>query len=170
MNRRLYFLAILMSLALWLGISMPAYAGDGEVKLIMDGTTYYLSTDAAAEATRSATTSATTSTKTATISAEELEEAPPGYIDDIGSLISFALQLVIILALLLVLFMFVTAGIEWITSGGDKSKTENARNKIVAAVVGTIILAASYALVQLIAYVLGFESFNDAIRNIPQID
>lgn len=96
-------------------------------------------------------------------------EPGKGYSTSFGSLISSVLSIVMVVALLLVLLYLVLGGIEWITSGGDKGKTEGARNKITAAIIGIIILAAAYALVQLVAYVLGFGSFNEAINGIPKI-
>ncbi|MBP7768516.1 hypothetical protein KA082_01650 [Candidatus Woesebacteria bacterium] len=92
-----------------------------------------------------------------------------GWATNFGALISFVLTLVMVIALLLVLLYLIMGGIEWITSGGDKGKTEAARNKITAAIIGIIILASAYALVQLVAYVLGFASFEDAVTNIPKI-
>ena len=56
---------------------------------------------------------------------------------------------------------------EWITSGGDKGKTESARNKITAAIIGLIVLASSWAVLMLILGFLGtdlnqlFESINN---------
>jgi len=43
----------------------------------------------------------------------------------------------------------------WITSGGDKNKAEEARNKITAAIVGLIVLAATVAIFNLVADFLG---------------
>jgi hypothetical protein len=40
--------------------------------------------------------------------------------------------------------------ISWITSGGDKGKIEDARNKITAAVIGILILASAWALFNLV--------------------
>ena len=94
----------------------------------------------------------------------------PGYAYDFGKLINNVLSIVMVIALLLVLLYLVLGGIEWITSGGDKGKTESARNKITAAVIGIIILAASYALVSLVALVLGFTSFSDAVTGIPKLN
>ena len=81
----------------------------------------------------------------------------PGWSQDFGALINSILSIVMVVALLLVLLYLILGGIEWITSGGDKGKTESARNKITAAVIGIIILAAAYALVTLVAWVLGFD-------------
>ena len=93
-----------------------------------------------------------------------------GYAESIGSLISSVLSIVITLALVLVLIYLIWGGISWITAGGDKGKTEEARNKITAAVIGIIILAAAYALVQFTAYILGFKNLNDALSSVKQIN
>ncbi|MBU0974798.1 pilin [Patescibacteria group bacterium] len=79
--------------------------------------------------------------------------APPAFFTDIGSLIEKALNFVLILGALLVFMYLIWGGIEWITSGGDKGKTESARNKITAAVVGLIVVASAWAVLML---VLGF--------------
>ena len=96
--------------------------------------------------------------------------AGTGWAKNIGSLISSVLTIVMVVAILLVLLYLIMGGIEWITSGGDKGKTEGARNKITAAIIGIIILASSYALVTLVAYVLGFEGFSDALNKLPRIN
>lgn len=80
-------------------------------------------------------------------------ETPAAFFTDIGSLISKALNFVLIIGALLVFMYLIWGGIEWITSGGDKGKTESARNKITAAIVGLIVLASSWAILLL---VLGF--------------
>ena len=92
-----------------------------------------------------------------------------GWADNIGALINSALNLVMIVALLLVFLYLILGGIQWITSGGDKGKTEEARNKITAAVIGIIILAAAYALVQFVSYILGFGTLQKAIETITPI-
>jgi cytochrome bd-type quinol oxidase subunit 2 len=94
-----------------------------------------------------------------------------GYATSIGTLLSSILNLVMLVAAILVFMYLILGGIEWITSGGDKGQTEKARNKITAAIVGLIVLAASYALLQLALSLLGFsggiqEVFNTGIRPI----
>jgi cytochrome bd-type quinol oxidase subunit 2 len=84
-------------------------------------------------------------------------EVPEGFASNLGSIISGLLNLVMIIAAVLVFLYLIMGGIEWITSGGDKGKTESARNKITAAIIGLIILAASYAILQLALSLLGFE-------------
>lgn len=91
-------------------------------------------------------------------------EKPTGFTNDLGSLINGVLSFVMVIAALLVFFYLIWGGIEWITSGGDKGKTESARNKITAAVVGLIILAASYAILTVALQFLGFNDFEDALQ------
>ncbi|HQM15694.1 MAG TPA: hypothetical protein PLM16_00595 [Candidatus Woesebacteria bacterium] len=79
-----------------------------------------------------------------------------GFAKSLGSIFSSALNLVVLIAAVLVFLYLIMGGIEWITSGGDKGQTEKARNKITAAIIGLIILAASYALLQLVLSLLGF--------------
>ncbi len=93
---------------------------------------------------------------------------PKGYSTDIGVFVGWVLTVVMVIAILLVLLYLVLGGIEWITSGGDKGKTEGARNKITAAIIGIIILAAAYALASFVAYIFGFDLAN-IFSNIQQI-
>ena len=51
---------------------------------------------------------------------------------------------------LLFFFFLITGAITWITSGGDKEKLNTARTRLSNAIVGFIILLASFAIVALI--------------------
>ena len=88
-------------------------------------------------------------------------------ITHIGVLISRVISVAFIVAGILTFAFLVIGGIEWLTSGGDKTKTENARNRITSAVVGLAIVAASWALMKLIAYFFGVDVFEGNI-NIPK--
>ena len=65
---------------------------------------------------------------------------------------------------LLVFSQLIWGGLEWITSGGDKGKVEGARNKITAAVIGLIIVASSFAILQLVLNFLGYQSINEVLN------
>lgn len=78
------------------------------------------------------------------------------------TIISAVLSFIMLIAVLLVLLNIVEAGINWIASGGDKSKIETARNKITQAVIGIIILSASVAIWKIVKDFLGV-SFNFAL-------
>lgn len=88
-----------------------------------------------------------------------------GFATDIGSLLNALLSFVMIIAALLVFLYLIWGGIEWITSGGDKGKTESARNKITSAVVGLIVIAASFAILTLALNFLGFTDLNDVFNS-----
>ena len=75
-----------------------------------------------------------------------------------------------VIAALLVFMYLIWGGIEWITSGGDKGKTESARNKITAAILGLIVLAASYAVLLIALNFIGFENLGDAFSNVQRIN
>lgn len=89
-------------------------------------------------------------------------------ITDVGQLISSFLGVALLLSALMVFGYLILGGIQWITSGGDKGKTESARNKITAALVGLAIVASSYALMQIIAYFFGINIFDGGFSNTLQ--
>lgn len=89
-------------------------------------------------------------------------------IQDLGKLISTGVSVVIIISGILVFVYLVWGGLEWLTSGGDKGKTESARNRITAALVGLAIIAASWALVQIIGYFFGVQAGLGGTLTIPR--
>ena len=89
-------------------------------------------------------------------------------ITDLGRLVSTGVSVVIIVSGILVFVYLVWGGLEWLTSGGDKGKTESARNRITAALVGLAIIAASWALVQIIGYFFGVQTALGGSFTIPR--
>jgi hypothetical protein len=92
---------------------------------------------------------------TVNIGFDEKTAIPDSWFKEPSTLISGLINVAFVVAVLLVFFYLVMGGIDWITSGGEKSKTEGARNKITAAIIGLIVLAASYAILQLALSFLG---------------
>lgn len=78
-------------------------------------------------------------------------------ITDFGKLFSGAVAFLLLIAFLLAFFYLILGGISWLTSGGDKAGVEAARNKIIAAIIGLIIVAATWALFGLIGGAIGFN-------------
>lgn len=74
-----------------------------------------------------------------------------------SSWVSSLLSGIMVLAILMVFLYLVWGAIEWITSGGDSSKTSKARDKMTQAVIGLIVLSASTALLMLIQRFLGIR-------------
>lgn len=94
---------------------------------------------------------------------------PDGFeITDIGKFISRAMTYALAIAGILVFVYLVWGGIQWITSGGDKSKTEEARSRITAALVGLAIVATAWAVIQLVSYFFGINFlFSDGFKPEP---
>lgn len=59
--------------------------------------------------------------------------------------VSAIVAIAIPLAALAVLLYFLWAGFNWMTAGGDKQKVEDARNRIINAVIGMAIVASAIA-------------------------
>lgn len=82
---------------------------------------------------------------------------PAGFkITDLGRVISAAFALILFIAGLLAFVFLLLGGIQWITSGGDKAGLESARNKIIHAIVGLIVVFSAWAIVILIQNFLGY--------------
>lgn len=93
-----------------------------------------------------------------------------GYATDFGNMFTSLVNVVMVIAAMLVFAYMIWGGVEWITSGGDKGKAESARNKLTAAIIGLVIVAASYAVVNLVVQFLGFGNFQDVFNNIGTIN
>jgi hypothetical protein len=132
---------------------------DGEVLVTNQDGVMYLTTTTAG--TPSATTYRTWNTG---IFNWEVE-IPEGFATDVSTALNAVLSFVMVIAALLVFFYLIWGGLQWISSGGDKTKVEAARQKIIAAVVGLIILASSYAVLLLSLNFLGFSDLNDVFRS-----
>lgn len=63
--------------------------------------------------------------------------------------------LAMVIASIVAFAFLIYGGIVWITSGGDKSKTEAARNTITAALVGLLIVFGAWAIIQLLEMFFG---------------
>jgi hypothetical protein len=83
----------------------------------------------------------------------------------VPGIVGGAVKFVVIIAALIFFFILVIGGIKWIASGGDKAKTEEARNQITAALVGLVIVFASWAIVALINAFFNVNIFNLVIPN-----
>ena len=98
----------------------------------------------------------------------------PPQLGDLGSqpgniaislFLSRAINIIYMLAGLLVVFMFISGAVMWIISGGEKEKVEEARKRIMAAVIGVILLALAFVILGVLGGILGFQFF--AGQNIP---
>lgn len=78
-----------------------------------------------------------------------------------GEKIVFLINFAFVIAIIIALFYLVWGGIKWVTSGGDKSNVETARNHIIAAVVGLIFVFLSYLILNLLLYFFTGKGLQD---------
>ncbi len=67
------------------------------------------------------------------------------------------ITLALIIGVVIFFFTLVMGAIKWITSGGDKQAVEAARGKITSALVGLIILFASFAVLELLEHFFNID-------------
>lgn len=79
----------------------------------------------------------------------------------IGSTIGQVITFAFIAAVLIALLFLIYGGIKWITAGGDKSGVEEARNHVVGAIVGLIIVFLSYFIINLILFLFTGSSLSE---------
>ncbi len=81
----------------------------------------------------------------------------------IGSIVSGAINLLMVVVALVFFFMLVLGGLRWVMSQGDKTNVENARNQITNALIGLAIVFAAWAIMKLIETLFGISIFNLSI-------
>lgn len=82
----------------------------------------------------------------------------------IGEIISGLIPWIFYLAGFALLLMLVFGGFQLLTSGGDKAAVEAAKKRITNAVVGFVIIFASYWIVQLVGKILGINIFSQLFK------
>lgn len=88
-------------------------------------------------------------------------------INNIGTVISSAVGILLIISAILAFLFLVLGGIQWITSGGDKAGMEAARNKITHAIVGLVIVASAWAIMLLVQSFLGISILDNPNLKLP---
>jgi ABC-type amino acid transport system permease subunit len=78
----------------------------------------------------------------------------------LGQIIGFVVTIAFVIAVLVALLFLVWGGVKWITSGGDKAGVETARNQIIAAIIGLIIVFLAFFILNLILGLFGLSLFN----------
>ena len=89
--------------------------------------------------------------------------------DKLGPLIGTLIQFVFVLATIVALFFLIYGGFRWLVSGGDKTQVGAAREHIVAAIIGLVIIFLSYFILNLILSFFGISLSNLSIPNITAL-
>lgn len=75
----------------------------------------------------------------------------------IPNIVSGAIRLILVISALIAFVFLIVGGIKWITAGGDKEKTAGAQKTLTSALVGLVIVFASWAIIKLIETFFGIQ-------------
>jgi hypothetical protein len=88
----------------------------------------------------------------------------------ITNIVSSIIGFMTVLAGIWFIFMFLIGGYTWMTSMGDKHKLEEARNRIVNALIGLVIIVAGWGILALAGQFFGWDiTISDPATIIKQI-
>lgn len=77
----------------------------------------------------------------------------------ISMILSNLVTLIYSVAAVVLIFMILWGAFDWLTSGGDKEKLENAKKKLINAFVGIMLFAIAFAVIQVLGQFTGFTFF-----------
>lgn len=79
--------------------------------------------------------------------------------EGLGNFFTNLIEVIYAISMVVLIFMLIWGAFDWITSEGDKEKIDKARNKIISAIIGVVILAAAFAIIQVLGVFTGFQFF-----------
>lgn len=92
------------------------------------------------------------------------DESIQNPLSSVGGIISLAFQIILAVAAIYAFLQIIFAGYGMISSGGDKGHLEQARGKIIWAIVGLFVVIAAWGLIILVEKLLGVGlGFSDPI-------
>jgi len=80
---------------------------------------------------------------------------------NMGNVVGGILNGAFVIAIIAALAYLVYGGVKWIISEGDKSKVQEARSHIVAAVIGLVVVFLSYFIITLLLQIFGLGNIQD---------
>lgn len=87
----------------------------------------------------------------------------------ISKFLSNLVTLIYTVATIVLIFMFLWGAFDWLTSGGEKEKLASAQTKIISAVIGIMLFAVAFAIIQVLGQFTGFNFFttpSEQVRNV----
>lgn len=84
-------------------------------------------------------------------------QGPLNNISSISDILNIVLSFLIPLAALILFFVFVAAGYDFLLSRGNPEKIKSAQAKITTGIIGFVFLVLSFFLVRAIAVIFGFK-------------
>ena len=70
------------------------------------------------------------------------------------SILSVLVRFIVVVAGIFALWQFLSGGLQYISSGGDKGKITEAQNKLTMSLIGLVIITASFLIIAIISKVL----------------
>lgn len=89
---------------------------------------------------------------------EDIATPNLGQRQTLGTIVSILVYYLLPLAGIVLLLFLLFAGFQFMTSGGDPKKVEQAKERLTSALVGFVIVFAAYWIVQIVGTVLGLGS------------
>ncbi len=87
----------------------------------------------------------------------------------IAELIGKILNLAFLVGGLILIIMIIISGIQWMMAGGNKDAMSSAQGRLTSAIIGFVVLASTYAIINLIAHVLNVGFLKDLIIIWPTV-
>ena len=81
----------------------------------------------------------------------------------------FVVSILFVIGIVVAIAFFIYGGIKWILSGGDKTAVESARNHIVSAVVGLVIVIAAFFILSTVIQLITGNAFDLTNLCIPSL-
>lgn len=88
----------------------------------------------------------------------------------ISLFLSNGVVLIYSIATIVLLFMLLWAAFDWMTSGGDKEKLAGAQRKIINAIIGILLFAVAFAVIEVLGTFTGFKFFKGQNVQVLQKD
>lgn len=85
------------------------------------------------------------------------EVVPPGL--SIDKIVTFIITALVVVGIIAALIFLIIGAIQWVASGGSKEKVEAARNHVVAAIVGLVIIILAFVIINVIFQVITGKPF-----------
>ncbi len=86
----------------------------------------------------------------------------------IGDAIRFIINGLVVLGIVAALIFLILGGVKWVISGGDKAAVEAARNTIIAAVIGLVVVLLAWVVLNVVLEIVGIGGLT-TLFNIPTL-
>lgn len=88
---------------------------------------------------------------------------------EFANVIPALITTIFIIAIIIALFYLIWGGLKWLMSGGDKTAVQSAREHIIAAIVGLVLVFLAYFILNIILqFFLGFSLGTFTLPQIPR--